>query len=154
MSAPLAPASDGRTYPARPLLAVSLAVFRDGKVLLAQRAAEPLRGLFTLPGGLVEPGESLADAALRETREEVGIEAAMLGFNRHVELIERDAQGAVRRHYVIASFVARWTSGDARIGPEASAVTWIGRDGLATLATTDQLDAVLDGAWAMADAAW
>ena len=138
---------ESRLYPARPLLAASLAVFRDGRVLLAQRVAAPLAGRFTLPGGLVEPGETLAEAALREMREEVGVEARMIGFNRHVEVIERDAAGLVRHHYVIASFVAHWVSGEGTVGPEAGAVVWANRAEVASLPTTNHLTPLLDAAW-------
>ena len=142
--------AETRLYPARPLLAASLAVFREGRVLLAQRVAAPRAGRFTLPGGLVEPGETLAEAALRETREEVGVEAAIVGFNRHVEVIERDDAGLVRHHYVIASFVAHWLSGEGTIGPEAAAVIWAGREDVALLPTTEHLTPLLDAAWALA----
>lgn len=138
-----------RLYPGRPLLAASLAVFRDGRVLLAKRARSPMAGLFTLPGGLVEPGETLAAAALRETSEEVGIDARVIGFNRHLEVIERDGAAAVMRHYVIASFVGCWVAGDASTGPEASAVVWATRADLADLATTAGLVSLLEAAWTM-----
>ena len=68
--------AESRAYPTRPFLAASIAVFRDGQVLLAERAAPPAARLFSLPGGLVEPGESLQEAALRELEEETGVEAA------------------------------------------------------------------------------
>ena len=114
-----------RLYPSRPVLAASVAVFRDGRVLLARRGRAPLAGLWSLPGGGVEIGESLEQAALRELREEVGVEADILGFNRHVEAIERDDGGRVRAHFVIASFVARWRAGEPRVSEEAAAVAWV-----------------------------
>ncbi len=141
-----------RLYPTYPLLAVSLAVFRDDRVLLAQRAAPPLAGLFTLPGGLVEVGESLQDAALRELLEEVGVSARILGFNRHVEVVDLDEAGRVRHHYVVASFVGLWLAGEGTTGPEASAVTWVDRDAAALLRTTDHLMPLLEQAWAIAGA--
>ena len=143
---------DGRLYPARPVLAVSLAVFREGRVLLAQRAAPPLAGLFTLPGGVVELGETLVEAALREMREEVAVEARILAFNRHVEVIHRDAAGMVARHYLIASFVGTWLAGDGTVGPEASAVLWAMRGDLDRLAITDNLVPLLEAAWTMVEA--
>ena len=158
MSAPMSASistptrGDGRLYPARPVLAVSLAVFREGRVLLAQRAAPPLAGLFTLPGGVVELGETLAEAALREMREEVAVEARSLAFNRHVEVIHRDAAGAVARHYLIASFVGTWLAGDGTVGPEASAVLWATRGDLDRLAITDNLIPLLEAAWTMVEA--
>jgi 8-oxo-dGTP diphosphatase len=79
-----------RLYPERPILAASVAVFRDGRVLLAARTAPPYDQVFSLPGGLVEPGESLEQAALRELTEETGVTAGIVGFAGHVEIIERD----------------------------------------------------------------
>lgn len=113
-----------RTYPRRPLLAASVAVIRDGRILLAARTRPPAEGLFSLPGGLVEPGETLEEAALRELGEEVGVAASIVGFNDHVEVIERDREGKVARHFVIASFVARWLSGEGMPSPEADRVIW------------------------------
>ena len=141
---------EGRLYPVRPLLAASLAVFRDGRVLLAARSKPPHAGRFSLPGGLVEPGETLAEAALREMWEEVGVKARIVGFNRHVEVIERDEAGAVRRHYVIASFVGQWLAGEGTVGPEAGAIVWARREEITALSTTDRLAPLLDAAWAIA----
>ena len=140
-----------RLYPTRPLLATSLAVFRQGRVLLAKRPRSPMAGLFTLPGGLVEPGETLGAAALRETSEEVGVDARLVGFNRHVEVIERDPVGAVVRHYVIASFVGWWVGGEATTGPEADAILWANRADLDDLPMTFGLVPLLAAAWAMID---
>jgi ADP-ribose pyrophosphatase YjhB (NUDIX family) len=142
--------SDDRRYPSRPFLAASVAVFREGRVLLAARARPPLQGLFTLPGGLVEPGETLSQAALRELREEVGVEAEMIGFVDHVEVIERDQEGAVKHHFVIAAHAARWRSGEPQPGAEALAVQWVALDALADLPTTPGLAAVLEQAFARA----
>ena len=139
--------ADGRLYPARPIVAASLAVFRGDRVLLAQRAQPPLDGRFSLPGGVVETGESLAAAAEREVLEEVGVVAQAVAFNRHVEVIERDAAGVVRRHYVIASFVGAWVSGEGEPGPEARAVVWARRDEIEALSITADLLPVLDSAW-------
>ena len=75
------------------MLAASVAVFRDGKVLLATRTKPPADQLWSLPGGKVEAGETLEEAALRELDEEVGVTARILGFNRHVEIFGRDAAG-------------------------------------------------------------
>lgn len=129
-----APAS--RLYPANPRLAASIAVFRDDRVLLAARTRPPYVGAYSLPGGLVELGETLAEAALRELREEVAVEARIIGFNRHIESIERDHDGAIRTHYVIASFVAEWISGDGTEGPEAGAIVWAAPEDLDRLVTT------------------
>ena len=138
-------AEDGpedRLYPARPILAVSVAVFREGRVLIGRRARPPMAGRFSLPGGAVEVGETLVEAAARELYEEVGVECAIIGFNRHIEPIVRQA-GRVRAHFVIASFVGRWTRGEARISKEIDAVAWIEPEGSGSLLTTPELSDVL-----------
>ena len=146
----VAPADD-RTYPARPILAASIAVMRAGRVLLARRARPPGAGRFSLPGGLVEPGESLEAAALRELGEETGVTAAITGFNRHVEVIEHDGAGMVLRHFVVASFVGAWHAGEGVVGPEASEILWASRDDFDALPVTDQLLPVLEGAWRLVE---
>ena len=128
---------------ARPVLAASVAVFRDGKVLLATRTKPPADQLWSLPGGKVEAGETLEAAALRELEEEVGVSARILGFNRHVEIFGRDPSGAVTHHFVVASFVGQWLSGEPTPGPEAGAVMWADPLKLGGLATTRELADVL-----------
>ena len=113
-----------RLFPVRPILGVSAAVFRKGRVLIVRRARAPLIGHFSLPGGVVEVGETLAAALARELMEEVSVEAEIIAFNRHVEAIIPEGDG-VRAHFVIASFVARWTSGEPRLSDEVDAVDWI-----------------------------
>jgi 8-oxo-dGTP diphosphatase len=128
-----------RAYPARPLIAASVAVIRDGRILLAKRTKPPAEGLFSLPGGLVEPGETLEEAALRELGEEVGVAASIVAFNDHVEVIERDADGKVARHFVIASFVARWVSGQGKPSDETGQVIWAKPNEIGALRTTGGL---------------
>jgi 8-oxo-dGTP diphosphatase len=144
---------NSRIYPARPLLAVSVACFRDGKVLLASRTRPPAKGALTLPGGLVEPGERLTEAALRELQEEVGAEAEVIGFNGHAERIDRDADGRIKHHYVIASFVARWTAGEPQPGPEAGEIVWADPNALDGLPLTGGLRALLRRAASMIESA-
>lgn len=131
-----------RLYPSWPVLAVSLAVFRDGRALVARRGRAPLRGLYSLPGGVVEIGETLQEAALRELREEVGIEARIVAFNDHLQSIVRDERG-VKAHYVIASFIGRWTAGEAQSSEEADRVAWIDPTALGDLPVTPGLEAIL-----------
>ena len=124
-----------RLFPARPILAVSAAVFRQRRVLIVRRARAPLIGHFTLPGGGVEVGETLGQALTRELEEEVGVKAKIVAFNRHVEAIAHEGE-RVRTHFVIASFVARWTSGEPRLSDEVDAIDWIDADGSLPSPTT------------------
>ena len=136
---------DDRLYPARPILAVSVAVFREGLVLLGRRTRPPRAGRFSLPGGVVEVGETLAEATARELFEEVGVEAEIIAFNRHIEPIVREGD-RVRAHFVIASFVARWTRGEARVSKEMDAVEWMAPEFCASLLTTPELADILESA--------
>lgn len=109
----------------RPVLAASIAVFRHGKVLLAQRAKAPGFGLFSLPGGRVEPGETMRDAVLRELREEVGLSASITGFVDHVEHIEHGEDGTLRAHAVIVAFTGEWLEGEPSLSDEVSDIRWV-----------------------------
>ena len=136
---------DDRLNPARPILAVSVAVFREGRVLVGRRARPPFAGRFSLPGGVVEIGETLAEATARELFEETGVEAEIVAFNRHVEPILREGD-RVRAHFVIASFVGRWARGEAGVSDELDAVAWIEPETCATFATTPGLPEIVESA--------
>ncbi|TVR08978.1 MAG: NUDIX domain-containing protein [Salinarimonadaceae bacterium] len=142
--------SDDRRYPSRPILAASVAVLREGRVLLATRTRPPMDALYTLPGGLVEPGETLAEAALRELREEVGVEARVIGFVEHVEVLDRDEDGRVRAHFVICAHAAAWIAGEGVTGPEAGAVVWVAPEAVAGLPTTPRLAEIVQRAFTLA----
>ena len=137
-----------RLFPARPLVGVSCAVIRAGRVLLAARANEPMRGVWTLPGGLVEPGERLAEAALRELDEEVGVRAEIVGASlTPTEIILPDATGRARHHYVVHPHAALWRSGEPAPGPEALDVRWVVPGEIVGLETTPGLAATLTEAF-------
>ena len=139
--------NDNRDYPARPILAASAAVFRpDGTVLLGARRTGPFSGIFSLPGGLVETGETLEEAALRELEEETGVRGQIVAFNGWREVINREDDGRVKRHYVIASFAARWVAGDGVAGEELGQVIWADEARIAHLTLTGGLSEVLDSA--------
>lgn len=118
--------------PARPVLAVSAAIFRDGRVLLAQRAGRPLAGRWSLPGGRVEAGERLAEAAAREVREEVGLDIAIGPLAGFIEVVPDAPE---KPHFVVLAFAARWQGGEpVADATEVAALRW------ADPATLDGLD--------------
>ena len=144
------PQADTRLYPPRPILAASVAVFRDdGRVLVASRTKPPGPDVFSLPGGVVEIGETLEEAALRELDEEVGVRARILGFAGHVEVIERDEAGAVRRHFVVSAFSGAWIDGEPTTGPEAAEVRFIDPGEIGSLKTRPGLAGIVSRAHAV-----
>ncbi|MDB5649966.1 MAG: hydrolase, partial [Hyphomicrobiales bacterium] len=135
-----------RLYPERPILAASIAVFRDGKVLLGARTMAPHPNVFSLPGGVVELGETLEEAALRELDEETGVAARIVSFAGHTQVLDRDESGRVRRHFVVASFAAHWISGDGVPSEEAPELIWADPKNLGDLPVTPGLARLLAAA--------
>jgi 8-oxo-dGTP diphosphatase len=115
----------------RPVLGVSVSVWRGDEVLLIRRGREPAKGLWSPVGGKVDFGETLADAARREVAEETGVACEILGLSDLRELIMPDRAGGIRGHVVLAVFAARWLSGEAVAGDDAEAVAWVHADALA-----------------------
>ena len=139
--------SESRTYPARPYLAVSAAIFRDGRVLIVRRARPPAQGLHTLPGGVVELGETLEQAVIREVREETSLDIEPLALAGYREAIARDAGGRIERHFVILPFAARWIAGEIALSEELAEARWLLPSELAGLKTTEGLADIVAAAW-------
>ncbi|MEM1582489.1 MAG: NUDIX hydrolase [Nitrososphaerota archaeon] len=115
-----------RVYPEVPLVGVGAVVHAGGRFLLIRRAYEPGRGLWSIPGGLVEVGESLRDAVKREVEEETGVRVEVGGLIDVLENIVRDENGRVKFHYVLVDFEAKPLAEDAELSPsrEALEVGW------------------------------
>lgn len=141
--------ADERTYPQRPFLAVSAAIFRDGRVLIVRRARKPALNLYSLPGGAVEIGESLIDAVVREVREETQIDIEPVALAGHREAIVRDKKGRVERHFVILSFASRWLHGEPVLNSELDDARWIDPAGLSAYKTTEGLAEIVAAAAAL-----
>lgn len=140
-----------REYPAHPLPGVLAMVVRDGRVLLVQRGQEPDRGKWGFPGGLVELGETAADAALRELAEETGIAAEAGPVLDVFDVITRDASGRVRFHYLLAAVACRWLDGEGAAADDAAAVGWFTPAEIAALPASGHLARLVD--LVLADAA-
>jgi 8-oxo-dGTP diphosphatase len=138
-----------RSYPDRPYLAVSAAIFRNGRLLVVRRARQPAAGLFTLPGGCVEAGETLTEAVRREVMEETGLIVETIGLAGHRELVVRDAQDRVQRHFVILAFATRWVSGEPTLNDELAEARWLAPADLSGLATTEGLADIVAAAAAL-----
>ncbi|MBB4303924.1 ADP-ribose pyrophosphatase YjhB (NUDIX family) [Rhodobium orientis] len=146
MKHPLAEAGTGPF----PRLAASIAVWRGDEVLLVQRKKPPLAGVWSLPGGHVEPGETVAAAALRELGEETSVTAEVLGLVDIVDVIRRDRGGALEAHYAIASFCGRYVDGTAAPLDDAAAIRWTGFDALSTMNLTEGTEAIVRRSYAIA----
>ena len=131
----------GKPFPARPGVGVSTLVWHDGRVLLVRRRRPPLQDLWSLPGGHVEFGERLADAARREVREETGIEVADLRQLEVVELMGGLADplpaGQSPYHYILVVFAARFAAGSVTAGDDAAAARFVAPTEFDELAMTD-----------------
>jgi 8-oxo-dGTP diphosphatase len=126
-----------REYPDHPFVGVGALVHRGGKVLLARRTKEPNRGRWIIPGGLVELGEQLEDAVVREVREELGFEATadmMLDVASEVVL---DDEERVKYHYVLVDFlVSPRRDDDVVLNEESSSYGWFTPESIEELDTT------------------
>jgi len=121
-----------REYPDRPIIAVGAAVCRGGQVLIVQRGRAPSKGIWTVPGGVVQLAEEMRKAAAREVCEECGIEVQVGDVVGVLDNVVRDDQGRVRYHYAIVDFAARYVSGELCLNDELLDAAWV---------TPDQFDA-------------
>ena len=108
----------------RPVPAVGVVCLRGDSVLLIRRGKPPREGEWSLPGGRIEPGERAVDAALRELREETGVEAEITGLIDVVDGLFPDAG----RHYVLIDYAARWLSGEPVAGDDAAEARFVALD--------------------------
>jgi len=129
--------------PSHPQLAVSAAIFRDGKILLVRRARSPAKGFYSLPGGRVEFGETLHTALHREVDEETALRIEIVDLAGWREVVPETTGGG---HYLIMSFAARWTSGEVVLNDELDDFKWLPPDGLGDLELTGGLQEVIQSA--------
>lgn len=143
--------NDARAYPARPILAVSAAIIHEGRVLIVRRARPPAHGLYTLPGGGVEAGETLHEALQREVLEETGLAVEPVALAGYREAIVRDADRRVSRHFVILPFAARLAGGTLSLNEELSEAKWMTQTEIAGLKTTEGLAEIVAAAFSALD---
>jgi len=113
-----------REFPRTPLVGVGAVVVHQGRVLLVRRGREPLKGHWTVPGGVLEVGESLAEGVAREVKEETGLDVEPIELVELLDRIHRE-EGRVRYHYVIADYLCRVMGGELAAASDAGEVRWV-----------------------------
>ena len=136
-----------REYPQAPIVAVGVIIrgqepANEDRIVLIRRNKEPAKGLWTFPGGAVELGESVRDAARREAREETGLEVRLGEVALVLDHVARDPNGRVRYHYIIIDYHAEPLGGDLRPGTDVSEARWAGLEDLEDLEMTDKAEEV------------
>jgi 8-oxo-dGTP diphosphatase len=115
-----------REYLIRPIIGVGVVVWHGEHVLLVRRGKPPRMGHWSLPGGAQRLGETIAEAARREVKEEAGLELVLGDVVAAVDLIERDRQGRIRYHYTLIDFVAEAAGPELHPGSDAADARWFG----------------------------
>lgn len=114
-----------REYPDMPLIGVGTVTIKNGRILLVRRAFDPGAGKWSIPGGLVELGEKLSEAASRETEEETGVKVEVLELINVFDMIDPDEDGKVRYHYVLVDFLSKPVGGEERLSEEVTEIRWV-----------------------------
>jgi 8-oxo-dGTP diphosphatase len=117
--------NSGVAHPDYPGIGVGAVVWRDDKVLLVKRKNPPSQGQWALPGGKQQWGETIFQAAVREVREETGVEITPLGIITAIDAITADKAGKVEYHYTLVEVAAEWKEGEAKAADDALAVQWV-----------------------------
>ncbi len=143
--------NDDRSYPDRPFLGIGALVFRRERgqleILLVERGNEPLKGYWSLPGGILETGETLCDGIRREVGEETGLDIEPLSVFEIFERIIPDQAGRAEYHYVLIDYICRVTGGVLRAATDVSAATWVAREQLRDYRITGGTQAVVERAF-------
>lgn len=117
-----------RDYPDRPLVGVGAVIVHQGRAVIVQRSTEPLKGEWSIPGGALELGETLRQAAEREAREETGLLVEAGEVLEVFDAIHTDPDGRIRYHYVLIDFLCKLVGGELCCGGDAAQARWIGRE--------------------------
>ena len=114
-----------RHYPDTPVAGVASTVFKDDQVLLVRRLNEPAKGRLGIPGGVVELGEKVSDAAVREVLEETGIIVEPVRVLTVFDSIVRDKEGKIKFHYVLSEYLCKYVSGNLGAASDVSEAIWV-----------------------------
>jgi len=140
--------NEDRRYPTRPFLGVGALIFEGAKILLVERGKEPLKGYWSLPGGILETGEKLEAAIRREVLEETGLEVEPLSIFEIFERIMPDAGGRPEYHYVLIDYLCRPMGGRLQAASDVSRAEWVAEQNLGQYRLTEGTLAVIERAFA------
>jgi ADP-ribose pyrophosphatase YjhB (NUDIX family) len=140
-------ATDDRRYPDRPFLGIGALIFDGDSILLVERGHEPLKGWWSLPGGILETGETLANGVRREVREETGLDVEPDAIFEVFERIMPDAAGRTEYHYVLVDYVCHVAGGELKAASDASRAVWVCEDELRGFRITEGTLAVVERAF-------
>ncbi len=143
-----ASAYDSRRYPQRPLVGVGALIFTGAEILLVERGKDPLKGFWSLPGGLLELGERLTVAVAREVQEETGLQVEPLSVFEIFERIMPDSDGRPEYHYVLIDYLCRVMGGELHAASDVSRVAWVPQRNLNDYRVTEGTQAVIERAFA------
>ena len=132
-----------RDYPERPMIGVGAVIIHRDRVLLVRRATEPLKGEWSVPGGMLELGEKLRDGLHREVLEETGLEVEPGEVLDVFDSIFRDEQGRTQYHYVLIDYLCHATSEEAQAASDVSEVRWVSEDELPALRLRESIEQVV-----------
>jgi 8-oxo-dGTP diphosphatase len=138
-----------REYPERPLVGVGGVVIADGRALLIRRGGPPLQGEWSIPGGMLELGESLEQGVRRELAEETGLEVRVLDLIEVFERVFPDDDGRTKYHFVILDYLCEAVSGEAFAASDVTDVAWAREDELAGYSLTPTATRVIKRAFEM-----
>ena len=138
-----------REYPSLPMVGVAAVVLREGQVLLVLRGREPAKGIWGIPGGLLELGETLAEGARREVLEECNVKIQVGPVVGVFEPMQRDPDGRLRYHYVVVDLLAQYLGGELRAADDADDACWVDVDRLEELPILPETVAIVRKAAAM-----
>ena len=149
MTTPIVPIR--REYPDAPRVGVGAVVLHEGRVLVVRRGGRPSWGKWSLPGGLVELGETTAEAVCREIAEECACRIRLVGVCGVIDRIVRDAEGRVRYHYVLVDYLAYPESETIAAGSDAAEAIWVPVDRVDELDVTEGLTDMISRALKLAE---
>lgn len=144
--------NDRREYPDRPVVGVGGVVIHEGRALLAKRGQPPLEGQWSIPGGMLEVGETILEGVRRELKEETGLDVRVGELLEVFERISLDGDGKTQYHYVVLDYFCEPVEGEACAASDAAEIAWVAEADLERYQLTSGARTVIEKAFQIARA--